>query len=397
MSNGEPLSKLMAESAKLFLQHPLGDPSTLPCTHLEVAHPNGHAVPVPCLHGLKPKHPDGDLVQTWFGEKRVPCIHLEPIHPNGHTVNVPCAHVQVAHPEGHPGPALPCTHPMQVVREEFGGGLKFYTHHATIQDLVMQAVGALAELGVVLAPTIRPLHIFFREPIGDGDSSDPFWSHYSPAFHSIQVMDTGQSEQAIRETLFHELGHALLGHTPINHFAGGPHGLTTPAANYALAMSEGWAHFVALVLNQQLGLAGPDDYRGLDWENPSIDPNGKVEYCVGAFLWDLFDRFRILFNERSNRVVGIGDELLALPFSQLFGVYSPTLEAVANGPWVSSVWDYADRLNLIFEDSPIDVSQINSILLANCGPKPADADPLPQIVTGVSAVLTSLFEQDGSD
>ncbi|MAW61537.1 MAG: hypothetical protein CMJ94_11970 [Planctomycetes bacterium] len=384
----------MADSALLFLQHPLGDPTTFPCAHLEVAHPNGHAVTVPCLHGFKPKHPDGDLIQTWFGEKRVPCIHLEPIHPNGHTATVPCAHVQPAHPDGHPGPPLPCSHPLPVVREEFNGGLKFYTNNSLIQDLVMQAVGALAELGVVLAPAIRPLHIFFRAPIGDGDSSDPFWHHYSPLFHSIQIMDTGQGEQAIRETLFHEIGHALLGHTPINHFAGGPHGMTTPAANYALAMSEGWAHFVALVLNKRLGLAEPDNYRGLDWENLSIDPNGKIEYCVGTFLWDLFDRFRIEFEQSSGRIVGIGDELLSLPFSQLFGVYSPTLEAIANGPWVSSVWDYADRLTQVFEDSPIDVSQINSILLANCGAKPADAEPLPQIVTGVSAAVSEWFRGD---
>lgn len=370
----------MANPALLFLQHPLGDATTVPCIHLGFEH-EYDVVKGPCLHGLRLKHPEGDTVQTPLGTVTVPCIHAEPIHPQGDDVKVPCVHLVPKHPDGHAGPKMPCSHPMPVVREEFGGLVKFYTGDTVIQKATMEAVEAFHAQGLIIASPVRPLQVFHRAPLEDGSSDDPFWSHYSPLHHSIQVMRrTNQSDDAVLETLRHELGHALLGHTPVNHYVGGSHTLTDPADSYALAMSEGWAHFVALFLTHAR-TEDQVDYRGLDWETPSGDPDGKVEYRVGCFLWDLFDTLKSTI---TNTPIGMArfttsddDDSPDLEFAELYSVYAPDLVAVMNGPWVSSVWDYADRLKLKLEGVIDDLSFIDDLLDEHCGPRPADLPVFP--------------------
>jgi hypothetical protein len=286
------------------------------------------------------------------------------------------------HENGHPGPTVPCTHPKPVVREEFNGGLKFYTDDEFIQETTIEAAKKLSSLGVSLITPLRPLQIFHRDALENGDGDDPFWSHYSPFFHSIQIMrKDSYSETKYRDTLRHEIGHALIGNSPVNTYGFGSHFIDQPASSYALAMTEGWAHFVALVLTHPPSIAGPVMYKNLDWETLSVSPNGKIEYCVGAFLWDLFDHMRVHFERNRHGFFRpeFPDEFFTLSFPQIFEVFSPSLNAVINGPWISSVWDFAERLKLSLQGGPWAEINIDDILLSNCGPKPADADALSQI------------------
>ncbi|MFN8442081.1 MAG: hypothetical protein U0175_14970 [Caldilineaceae bacterium] len=65
----------------------------------------------------------------------------------------------------------------------------FYTDNQVIQNAVMDAVTRLNALGVSLITFQRPLCIFHRWRLANGDGNDPFWSHYSPLLHSIQVIN----------------------------------------------------------------------------------------------------------------------------------------------------------------------------------------------------------------
>lgn len=366
----------MPESEKLFLQHPNGHEMTIPCTHLVQQHPNGDTLTVPCTHGFRQVHPAGDLIDTHtpLGRVRVPCIHVEPIHPNGDTIKVPCTHIVQQHPEGHPGPIIPCTHLMEVVRSEFGGSLLFYTDNSVIQTGVMEAVDRLNTFGVKLL-SLRPLHIFHRRPLSTGDGSDPFWSHYSPVFHSIQVIDDGRSDSSKLETLRHEIGHALVGNQIINFYAGDIHYLTQEASSYALAMAEGWAHFVALVLTHDPSEGRNVVYKGENWETLRITPNGKVEYCVGSCLWDLFDTAgtRLIKTRFGPIKIRDQDESLTIAFSEIFRVYSPTLETIFFGPWISNVWDFLERIKANNSDNATLVGLIDEVALKNVGVRPSDA------------------------
>lgn len=61
----------MPESEKLFIRHPEGHETTIPCAHLIQQHPNGDTLTIPCTHGFRQAHPAGDIV---FGAR----IHLYP-------------------------------------------------------------------------------------------------------------------------------------------------------------------------------------------------------------------------------------------------------------------------------------------------------------------------------
>jgi hypothetical protein len=319
--------------ANLFWTHATGDPTMLPCTHLVQQHPGGDVTTVPCTHGFKQAH-SHDYVTVLGNRHKVPCIHLVPKHPNGDRITTPCIHFVQKHPGGDPGPNIPCMHPMFPSRFEFDGLLLFYTTDSIIQNSAISAMNRFRFLGInPIAP--RPLHIFHRPPVGSGNNDDPFWSKYHPVEHAIQIMkrSPAQSADEKRETLFHELGHALLGHSIINHYAGGPHGLTEEV-DETLAMSEGWAHFVALVLSKQETNPAPM-YKGLNWEAMNISPNPKIEYCVGCCLWDLWDRVTESGQFADN---------VSLSFAELFKVYSPTLATLTNGPIVRNIYDFVDRL-----------------------------------------------------
>lgn len=376
--------------------HPAGDPLTTPCMHLVQLHPGGHPMTVPCTHGLTQAHPGGDRI----GFVTIPCIHVSTVHPAGDTVTmpcphltqqhpggdvtylpcthlslvhpegdpltVPCVHARQQHPEGHPGPPLPCTHPLPVVRSEFGGGLRFYTDEPKVQEWMIQIVQGLLDLGLNVM-SVRPLHVFHREALNGepDDNLDPFWSHYNPLFHSIQLTK-GHSDNDNLSTAMHEMGHALLGHSIPNHFAAGPHSGTTPnlnadnSLNMGLAMSEGWADFVALVLEDRLDFGSAEYAEGV-LEDPTLTPNPATDRCVAAALWDLYDPT----GKDSD-----GPDRVMLPFGELFRVYSPTLETLVDGPVIGSIYAFAERVK---KNNPRNRSlgaRIDEVVERNVGPKP---------------------------
>lgn len=361
------------ESEKLYWGHPEGHGSTIPCTHPCQLHPEGDPVMVPCTHPPVQAHPNGDRVPApppayW---KTVPCIHRVPPHPNGDQKMVPCVHWTTQHPGGDPGPTLPCTHPLVPAGSSENGLLVFFTANAAIQAEMARAIPRFRALGVDLITPVRPLHIFHRPGLTTNDNSDPFWSHYSPVFHCIQVIDTGQADIEKVQTLRHELGHALVGNHVVNHYAGGPHDLKVPAASYALAMSEGWANFVGLVLTAPDNRAADTSYKGENWETMNIAPNGKIEYCVASCLWDLFDTSAVR-QTLSGLKKYTDDEAVCIPFAELFKIYSPALQTVPNGPWISSIWDFLDRLKANLPNSDLH-ARIDAAMLKNVGSRPSDA------------------------
>jgi hypothetical protein len=356
------------ESDKLFLDHPKGDPTFLPCAHPVTQHPNGDTTYVPCVHS-KQAHPQGDRVWTPSGYKNVPCIHRTAEHPEGDPVTVPCIHKVPQHPNGDPGPVLPCTHPARPVREEYNGLLKFYTDNQLIQNGVLEAATRLQNLGVKLITFPRPLHVFHRPPLASGGGGDPLFSHYNPVFHSIQVMDWGQSDAEKLDSLRHEIGHALVGNQLVNTYAGGYHTLTDPASSYQLAMSEGWANFVGLVLTYAQTPTVPVMYKDHNWETIEVAPNGLVEYCVGCCLWDLYDNIREVIVIPGTMLRQ--EETASIAFTEFFKIYNPSLETIPNGPWIANVWDFLERIK---DNNPGNSrlhQQIDRLMTINVGPRPS--------------------------
>ncbi len=58
------------------------------------------------------------------------------------------------------------------------------------------------------------------------------------------------------------------------------------------------------------------------------------------------------------------------PFADLFRVYSPSLQVLTNGPVVSSIYDFADRLKSSNPRNRRLATQIDEVLVRNVGPKP---------------------------
>jgi len=299
-----------------------------PCTHIKFGRPEhsgGHAITAPCGHKVK-EHPGGH-------PKNVTCSHLAKPHKDGHAVPpAPCLHVRPEHPEGHDG--APCIHPLKPDRIDPATGVMFFTTDPLIQNEVLAGIQRISSLGIKFKWP-RPLSVFHRLPVNGQpyDNKDPFWSHYSSRKHALQITK-GHSREDMIEGVRHELGHALLGHACATiPSPGGPHTMAD-ATDPALALSEGWAHFVALVLS-----VSPTDknaaFRGYKWE-PARDEKSIVfsssnEFRVGAILWDLFDR-------------SSDQESVDLKFTDLFGVFSPTLQTLLDGNKIPNVEDYLSRL-----------------------------------------------------
>ena len=316
-------------------QHVGGDDTgkKAPCIHLRFGkpqHPEGHSIFIPCAHPVA-EHPDGHAVTT-------PCTHLVAPHREGHTgPAAPCTHLTAEHPKGHPG--VPCAHPMRPTRVDSETRLVFFTDDAQIQRDAILTVKRLKALGIDVCKP-QPLNVFYREPInGDPeDNKDPFWSHYEPVKHAIQLVRGRPLDKTI-ETLHHEIGHALLGHSCVQITTkGGPHTLKD-ASDPALAMSEGWAHFVALVVEKDRSSAS-FQHKSLDWENAhahtDIVLDSKNEFRVAAVLWDLFDTRR---DPKS-------PDSISLEFSEMFKVYRPSMETIRKGPLIPSLENYLERLKL---------------------------------------------------
>lgn len=344
----------MSFPSKLFWAHPDGDRLTLPCTHLVPQHPAGDKIPIPCCHVVQ-QHPDGHGIKIMGHSITLPCVHLATAHAND-SITVPCVHLVPQHPEGHPGPSVPCVHPMSIARVVPDLGLVFYTKNSALQDAAIAAVTRLRAMGITMATPVRPLNVFNR-PAANGnpnDANDPFWSHYEPLTHSIQILS---DRTDWLDTLHHELGHATLGHSCVQITSGGgPHSLDTPT-HPAVAVSEGWAHFVALVLRYSADQV-PGSYQGRQWEQPApgTPRNPNVESCVACALWDLFDR-------NVNSTDGAADRI-ALPFQELFRVFSPTLATLFHGPLIPSFDNYLERLKA---NQPALAKMIADIRRLNCG------------------------------
>lgn len=328
--------------ANLFWTHAQGDPTTLPCTHIAQQHPNGDPQTVPCPH-LVQDHPGGDP-NPIPGLPRIPCIHVRQQHPGGDTVRTPCVHLVQQHPAGHPGPEFPCVHPMPVQREVPNLNLKFFTADTTIQNETIAAATRLRDLGIRIGTALRPLCIFNRGPINGNadDPNDPFWSHYNSLFHAIQITRRpgALDVQRLRDTLHHEMGHATIGQSLIQIGSnGGVHSMTQPSSA-AVAMSEGWAHFIALVIRFPRTEINPS-YKGKLWgkRDTTVACDSRIEYNVGCLLWDIFDN--PTDGPTPDRP---GTDTIALPLSELFRVYSPTLTTILNGPVIPSVGNYLERL-----------------------------------------------------
>ncbi len=350
--------------ANLFWTHPQGDPTTVPCTHIVQQHPNGDRTNVPCTHVVQ-EHPNGhrnpNPISVLPDLPRTPCIHFRQQHAND-VLTTPCVHVGQQHPGGHPGPEVPCFHPVAMVREESNLHLKFFTGNATIQSETIAAATRLKDLGISVGTTIRPLCIFNRAPINGNpdDNDDPFWSHYSPLFHSIQITRRSGAldVQRLRDTLHHEMGHATIGQSLIDIPGGGNHTLTG-ASDPGVAMSEGWAHFIALVIRFARTELNPT-YDGMAWgrRDSSVACSPNIEYNVGCLLWDLFDSPSD--GPTPNRP---GADTVVLPLSELFRVYSPTLTTILNGPVIPSVGNYLERLE---NNNPSLRSRIERLRPLNC-------------------------------
>ena len=233
-----------------------------------------------------------------------------------------------------------------LIREEPSLSLKFYTDNTTIQTETIAAAQRLQALGIRIGTALRPLCIFNREPINGNpdDNTDPFWSHYNPLFHSIQITRRpGSLDVArMRDTLHHEMGHATLGHSLIQiTTSGGPHSITLPS-DPAVAMSEGWAHFIALAIQFNPTAVNPI-FKGMRWDtrDTSVACRADIEYNVGCMLWDIFDVPGDTVRVRRRTVAR---DTVVLPLREMFRVYSPTLEAIPNGPVISSIADYLSRL-----------------------------------------------------
>lgn len=251
-------------------------------------------------------------------------MHLE--HPNGDTITTPCIHL------------------MPVVRRVPELNLVFYTAEPAIQAETIAAAQRLKNLGVSIGTPLRPLNIFNRPPVhgNPDDATDPFWSHYNTAFHSIQITQRPGplNVAAMRDTLHHEMGHATLGHSLVQITNEGQvHSITTPTSP-GEAMSEGWAHFVALAIR-----FGPDEpnpaYSGMQWgvRDANVPRSPDIEYNVGCMLWDLLDN-----TVEPPRRGQAGFDNLALQFGEMFRVCSPTLQTIPNGPIIPNVANYLQRL-----------------------------------------------------
>lgn len=368
-----------SSAANPFWQHVMGDRAMLPCTHMVKEHPAGDDVMAPCTH-LKKQHPDGDRVKKKLKDPvtgiekeidvTVPCVHLVPEHPEGHPTGakVPCVHLRPEHPEGHPGPITPCVHPMAEVSRDDTLGLIFYTNNQDVQQAARDGAQKLKELGVApsgsagalgralipggpqeslrarLGGNPRSLAVFHHTPVhGDPtDNKDPMWSHYNPFLHYLQITKDERSSVSaadrrkdIRDTMFHELGHAICGHKCVVPMTlGKPHALDTET-DPGQAVSEGWASFVALVIMYPRNSAMAQ-YNGVDYERLTTETripfSAKAEARVTAILWDLYDST----NEQGDSV--------SLGFNELFKVFSPTMNTMQNGPVIPDLNNYLDRL-----------------------------------------------------
>lgn len=367
-----------------FMEHPTGDPL---CVHCRIEHPQGDPNPLECIHWVAPHASDPTTVpcvhcrlQHSEGDdtgKHVPCIHRDrsgrPEHPGGDPVRVPCVHVQCDHPNGDPGPPGPClhakirqhghddgppkpcshkvcehpngdqgkttqcVHPLRPVEENLADGYRLFIADNDLRNFVKQSILDLKNRFGIYVGRPRVLNVFNHPPASGfpADGSNPNWSQYDPITHSIQLMK-GASAYSLAETFRHEAGHALNGRRVVQILTPtGQHVLCTDKGP-GLAMSEGWADFVGLVLSP----GKEREYIGKNWEDAHLDKNCPYdvnnEFRVAAILWDIYDG-----NQE-------GGDRLNLSFNDMYKVFSPSMATLRDGPVFTSIDEYMSRLNANF-------------------------------------------------
>ena len=285
-------------------------------------HHDGHIVKVPCVHpktvtqDVQVKIPGYDKTITLPGGSTtatVPAFDLEVKAPPpgnqtigkvqwaGATVNIsipsPSDNVHfddqditfrvalpgLQHSEGDDGPTVPCWHPFRTDAVDVARNIVFHTSNSFVQNETKKAVDRLAALMVrpaFLTSSIRPLHIFNRPLISNypRDDSNPFWSHYEADTHAINIhFDAAANKTDFLDALHHELGHASVGQKCVRiPSPGGSHSIDAET-DPALAMSEGWAHFVALAIRDNQDTMKPASYVGQTWKRSSFS---KPQYRI---------------------------------------------------------------------------------------------------------------------
>lgn len=360
------------------LQHPQGDPTQIDCIHLVAPHASDPST-IPCKH-CRQQHAEGDdtgaripcVHRDKFGRPqhssdpvRVPCVHLQCDHPNGdpgppvpctharvrqhdhdNGPPTPCAHKVCDHPNGDQGKATQCIHPLRPVEENLADGYRLFITDNDLRAQVKQAILDLKNRFGIYVGRPRILNVFNHAPINGipADGSNPNWSQYDPVTHSIQLMK-GKTNEELAETVRHELGHALIGRRVVQILTpNGEHTLCDDKGP-GLAMSEGWANFVGLVLSP----GKERTYKRVDWEDAhSLSGcmnigGGNIPYSTGnelrvaAILWDIYD---------ANRDQGrVNLDRMNVSFQEMYKVFSPSMATLLNGPVFESIDQYMERLN----------------------------------------------------
>ena len=351
---------------RLFWLHPNGEEIKIPDPTITTKRVDV-STQLPCPHwsvGTKweKRDPPGPLSSVWMLIPELYQAHGQ--NDASDQVSFSFNYPVLAHPEGRPGPSIPCFHPMPLQRHVDGLWIDFYTNNTFIQEETIKAVSQLLYLGATLASPGRPLNIFHRPLLSGVTGDNPFDSHYDPFTHSVQIADTQQPESEIRDTLYHELGHATLGHRIVQPTTPGGNHYMKDISHPGLAMSEGWAHFVALAAQYKpTFIPSQSDtkpiYKGQDWEvrDSSVPLSPNIEYNVACALWDCYDITNALLPQ-------LQEETLSLSFPDLYRVYSPSLATIPYGPLMSDIDDYLERL---IANNPTKRDAILRARDANCG------------------------------
>lgn len=361
---------MATNNANLLWQHPTGDPVTVNCIHFEpqIGWTN---IQVPTKIEITQQH-DHDRV----GVVDVPCVHLDPKITYG-TMSVPNSFNLIPqHPAGDSSPVpAPCAHPLTPARVDVGRHIVFFTDDAKYQTMAIDLVDQLqTRLHVrTVGSTARPLLFFFREAVnGDpDDATDPFWSHYDPALHAIQVtrspspIDYGR----VQRTLAHELGHAIVGQSCVQiPNESDPHSMKNPS-HPGEAMSEGWAHFVRACLFRNNRSTPSGSFFVPDYEkrDTTVPKTRDIEYNILCVLWDLYDIAGSRFQGGMGLLVPDDDPAksaaTAFSFEELFGLFSPSLDTLPAGPVIWDIDNYLSRLKATYPDRASSVDGVRTVHL----------------------------------
>ena len=353
------------EFANLFWQHPEGDSFKVPCQHLQTVQTGSVNINVPTKIDVGTQHSDDGKWRAPTGhEYTIPCLHWNTNITMG-TAQVPTYELRPQHLDGDDSPVRgPCLHALTPSAVDNNRRLLFFTDDAQYQAIATELVDKLRnELHVrTVGSSARPLLLFFREAVrgNPNDSTDPFWSHYDPFLHAIQITrdPNGINYDSVRTVLSHELGHAIVGQSCVQiPNEGDPHAMKTPS-HPGEAMSEGWADFVRVALGRTGRGTPHSPFAGASFEerDPAVLLTTDIEYNILCLLWDLYDVQTVVHMRppRIDRVVADDDaaatEATAFSFEELFGVFSPSLDTLPAGPTIWDIHNYLGRLRTMFPD-----------------------------------------------